>query len=125
MLKRSPLKHYFELRQRLIDNKDFLVQIASAKTEKSRARLLQSAASEQLNLLRDLLKNIPERNIDIDKTIYYQLESKKRVEDLNKVLKKFIKHPEIYRKDKNLRQFLKSSSKLLPYIIKTILKDGR
>ena len=125
MLKRSPLKHYFELRRRLIDNKDFLVQIASAKTEKSRARLLQSAASEQLNLLRDLLKNIPERNIDIDKTIYYQLESKKRVEDLNKVLKKFIKHPEIYRKDKNLRQFLKSSSKLLPYIIKTILKDGR
>ena len=125
MLKRSPLKHYFELRQRLIDNKDFLVQIASAKTEKSRARLLQSAASEQLNLLRDLLKNIAERNIDIDKTIYYQLESKKRVEDLNKVLKKFIKHPEIYRKDKNLRQFLKSSSKLLPYIIKTILKDGR
>ena len=125
MLKRSPLKHYFELRQRLIDNKDFVVQIASAKTEKSRARLLQSAASEQLNLLRDLLKNIAERNIDIDKTIYYQLESKKRVEDLNKVLKKFIKHPEIYRKDKNLRQFLKSSSKLLPYIIKTILKDGR
>ena len=125
MLKRSPLKHYFELRQRLIDNKYFLVKIASAKTEKSRARLLQSAASEQLNLLRDLLKNIAERNIDIDKTIYYQLESKKRVEDLNKVLKKFIKHPEIYRKDKNLRQFLKSSSKLLPYIIKTILKDGR
>ena len=125
MLKRSPLKHYFELRQRLNDNKDFLVQIASAKTEKSRPRLLQSAASEQLNLLRDLLKNIPERNIDIDKTIYYRLESKKRVEDLNKVLKKFIKHPEIYRKDKNLRQFLKSSSKLLPYIIKTILKDGR
>ena len=81
MLKRSPLKHYFELRQRLIDNKDFLVQITSAKTEKSREGLLQSAASEQLNLLRDLLKN--------------------------------------------LRQFLKSSSKLLPYIIKTILKDGR
>ena len=124
MVKKSPLSHYFELKQRLLDNKAFLVQLASAKSEKSCQKLIQKASSVHLQILRDLIKNIADRNIEIEKSIFYQLENKKLVLVLVKVLKKFQKQPDIYRRKNQLRQFLLGTSKLLPYLIKTILKQN-
>ena len=124
MVKKSPLSHYFELKQRLLDNKAFLVQLASAKSEKSCQKLIQKASSVHLQILRDLIKNIANRNIEIEKSIFYQLENKKLVLVLVKVLKKFQKQPDIYHRKNQLRQFLLDTSKLLPYLIKTILKQN-
>ena len=124
MAKKSPLKHYFDLRQRLIDNKNFLLQIATAKSDKSRCKLIKAAKSDNLNVLRDLLRNIANRSIEIEKSIYYQLQNKNKVQDLVKILKRFQKYPGIYSSERNLRQFLINSISLLPYIIKTILKNG-
>ena len=124
MVKKSPLSHYFELKQRLLDNKAFLVQLASTKSEKSCQKLIQKASSVHLQILCDLIKNIADRNIEIEKSIFYQLENKKLVLVLVKVLKKFQKQPDIYRRKNQLRQFLLGTSKLLPYLIKTILKQN-
>ena len=82
MVKESPLKPFFELRQRLTDNKQFLVQVASAKSEAARRRLILQAKSDHLDILRDLIKNIADRNIEIEKALYYELENKKKTQDL-------------------------------------------
>ena len=59
------------------------------------------------------------------KEIYvgHELENKNKVQDLVRILNRFQKHPGIYSSEKNLRQFLINSNRLLPYVIKTILKD--
>ena len=124
MVKKGPLKQYFEFKERLIENKDFLLQIASAKSAKSRCKLISQARGLSLNVLRDLFKNIADRNIEIEKSIFLHLERKKSVQDLVQILKKFQKHPTIYRSENKLRQFLVKYNNLLPYIIKTILKNG-
>ena len=122
MVKESPLKTYFELKQRFIDNKQFLVQVARAKSETARRRIVQQAKNHQLEILRALIKNIADRNIEIEKSLYHQLENKKKTQEVVKILKKFQKQPSIYSDSRHLRQFLLNSISVLPYLVKTILK---
>ena len=122
MVKESPLKTYFDLKQCFIDNKQFLVQVARAKSETARRRIVQQAKNHQLEILRALIKNIADRNFEIEKSLYYQLENKKKTQEVVKILKKFQKQPSIYSDSRHLRQFLLNSNSVLPYLVKTILK---
>ena len=122
MVKETYVKKLLELRKLLIANKTFLVQIKSAASPRKRKKLLKEADRNQLELLRDLIKNIEKENVEIKKSIFNELESRHKVKSLVKIISKFRKNPHIYSTIRHLRQFLLSIESVLPYIIQSVLK---
>ena len=120
MGKLTGVSKYFAFRQRLIEEKEFLVCLAYTKTEKSREKLLKGATTNHLILLRDLVINIAEKNIEIGKEIFHQLQKRKKVSDLAKLISRIKRSPGV--SDKKLRLLLLKFNPIIPYIIKSILK---
>ena len=118
MVKPTLISEAFKFKQRLIENKQFLVNLEKTKTNKSRVKLLHSANSGQLHILRDLIKSIHAKDIEISKSI---LKSKKKVKVVIDLINKFQKTPSIYKSDSFLRRFLLKFVSVLPIIAKTVL----
>ena len=120
MVRSTSVSKYFLFRQRLVDNKNFLVSLAQAKTEKARGKILRLATNSQLNVLKDLILNIAEKNIEIGKEIYKKLLRKKKVKDLGKLVSRIKRSPEV--SEKKLRLLLLKFNCSLPFIIQSILQ---
>ena len=120
MVRSTSVSKYFTFRQRLIDNKNFLVLLAQAKTEKVRVKLLRLATNSQLNVLKDLVLNIADKNIEIGKEIYKKLLRKKKVKDPGKLINRIKRSPEV--SVKKLRLLLLKYNCTLPFIIQSILQ---
>ena len=120
MVRSTSVSKYFIFRQRLVDNKNFLVSLAQAKTEKARGKILRLATNSQLNVLKDLILNIAEKNIEIGKEIYKKLLRKKKVKDLGKLVSRIKRSPEV--SEKKLRLLLLKFNCSLPFIIQSILQ---
>ena len=109
----------FKLRQRLLDNKPFLVEIEKAKRKKKIEKLIKQASSSELDILRDLLKNISDKNIEISKSV---LNTKKKIDNVVSVIARYQRTPSIHKSQSSLRRFLLKFSPVLPVIAKTVLK---
>ena len=68
MVKVTAISEAFELKQRLIDNKPFLVNIEKSKTKKRLEKIVKSASVAELNILKDLIKNIAKDRFEMKRT---------------------------------------------------------
>ena len=109
----------FKLRQRLLDNKPFLVEIGKAKRKKTLEKLIKQANSSELDILRDLLKNISEKNIEISKSV---LNTKKKFDNVVSLIASYQRTPSIHKSQSSLQRFLLKFIHVLPVIAKTVLK---
>ena len=120
MVKVAGVSRYFAFRQRLIENKTFLVDFAKARTEQAREKLVKSASPSQLLVLKDLVLNIAEKNIEIDKHLFQYLQKKKKVKDLTHLISRIKRSPEV--PEKKLRLLLFKFNSVLPCMIKSVLQ---
>ena len=123
MVKVAGVSRYFAFRQRLIENKTFLVDFAKARTEQAREKLVKSASPSQLLVLKDLVLNIAEKNIEIDKHLFQYLQKKKKVKDLTHLISRIKRSPEV--PEKKLRLLLFKFNSVLPCMIKSVLQWTR
>ena len=111
--------YFFKLKTQLLQNKNFLVQIEKSKSKKRIEKLLKTASSSELDILRDLSKNIADKNIQISKT---NLNTKKKFENIVKLIASFQRTSTINKSQASLRRFLLKFSNILPVVAKTVLK---
>ena len=120
MGKVTGVSRYFVFRQQLIDNKNFLVLLAEAKSNKAREKLLKGCALSQIHVLKDLILNIGEKNIEIDRTIFQNLKKKKKVQELNKLIRRVKQSPDA--SEKKLKFLLLKFNPVLPFVIRSVLQ---
>ena len=118
MVKTSLISEAFNLKKRLVDNKQFLVDIEKSKTSKRREKLLIKANNIQLHVIRDLIKAIAAKDIEINKSI---LKKNKHIKQVVELIKKFHRTTSIYKSDASLRRFLIKYTHVLPLIVKAVL----
>ena len=118
MVKPTLISQAFHLKQRLIDNKQFLVNIEKSKTNKGREKLLRNASNSELPIFRDLIKAISAKDIEISKSI---LKRNKQIRLVVDLIKKFQRTPSIHKSDASLRRFLMKFVAVLPLVAKTVL----
>ena len=110
-------KRYAVFKERLIENKGFLKQVAETST-KNRKRVLHGATISQLKILRDLIQKIYlKKKISIPKRIFKGY--KKNLDYL--ALK--LNGQKVYKR-KELQKIFDHSIKVLPHLVKLILKNG-
>ena len=119
MVKPTVISETFKFKQRLIDNKPFLVNIERSKTKKKIEKLLKSATISELDILRDLIKNIAAKNIPINKSI---INSKKKFDNIVSLISSFERTSSIHSSKVSLRRFLLKLSNILPVIAKSFKK---
>ena len=119
MVKVTAISEAFELKQRLIDNKPFLVNIEKSKTKKRLEKIVKSASVAELNILKDLIKNIAAKDIQISKSI---VNSKKKIDSIIALISSFRRTSSIHKSQPALRKFLLKFSSILPVITRTVLQ---
>ena len=110
----------FKLRQRLIDNKHFLKEIEKSKTKARVEKLLKSASAPELDILREIIKNIAAKNIHISKSI---LNSKKKFDSVVTLIASFQRKSTINKSQGSLKKFLVKFSHILPIVAKTVISQ--
>ena len=118
MVKSTLISEAFKLKQRLIENKQFLVNIEKSKTCKAREKLLQQANISELHIIRDLIKAIAAKDIEISKNL---LKKNKQIKHIIELIRTFQRTPTLYKSDTSLRRFLIKFINVLPLIAKTVL----
>ena len=119
MVRPTVISEAFKFKQRLLDNISFLVNIEKSKTKKKIEKLLKSATISELDILRDLIKNIAAKNIPINKSI---INSKKKFDNIVSLISSFERTSSIHSSKVSLRRFLQKFSNILPVIAKSVLK---
>ena len=118
MVKKSIIKTAVKLREDLIENKNFLLLIEKAKTIKKTQKLIKSASISELDILKDLIENISDKNIQIRKNL---LDTKKKYGNVVSLIASFKRTSSIHKSKASLRRFLIKFAKTLPIIVKTVL----
>ena len=119
MVKVGVISQAFKFRQRLIDNKPFSQSIEKSKSRKKTEKLIKKANSTELDILRELIKNIAKKNIEVSKSI---LNTKKKFAGIVSLISSYMRMSTIHRSQKSLRKFLLKFSTVLPIAAKTVLK---
>ena len=115
----SKTSKFVKLRQKLIDHKTFLLQLKNTESKKEKILLLKKTKGKQLSVLKDLVKNIVDKNIPISR------ETLKKLEHIGKIkylLQKFKKNSDVYKNRKKLKTALIHLNDILPLFIESILK---
>ena len=95
------------------------MNIEKSKIKKKIEKLVQSATSFELYILRDLIKNITAKNIPFNKSI---IESKKTFDNIFSIISSFEKISSIHGSKVSMRLFLLNFSNILSVITKNVLK---
>ena len=114
----TSLSKFVKIRQRFIDNKSFLLQIKEANS-KDRRKLLKNSNGKQLAIIKDLVKNVVEKNVPISKETLKKLEKSGKVKFL---LRKFKKTSDVYKDKKKLRSAIIQLNDILPLFILSLIK---
>ena len=110
-------KRFSALRDRLLENKTFLKQVAESSV-KDKKHILNGATITQLEIIRDLIQKVYlKKKISIPKIVFQQ--HKKALNYL--VLK--LKGQKVVKR-KELQKILGHSYIVLPHLVKLILADG-
>ena len=78
--------------------------------------MIKKANSTELDILRELIKNIAKKNIEVSKSI---LNTKKKFAGIVSLISSYMRMSTIHRSQKSLRKFLLKFSTVLPIAAKT------
>ena len=119
MVKTSIIKTAIKFRQDLTENKNFLLQVEKSKTERKTEKLIRSASKSELCILKDLIKNMSDKNIQISKNL---LDTKKKYGSVVSLITSFKRTSSIHKSQASLRRFLIKFARTLTIIVKTVLQ---
>ena len=119
MVKTSIIKTAIKFRQDLTENKNFLLMIEKSKTERKTEKVIKSASKSELCILKDLIQNISDKNIQISKNL---LDTKKKYGSVVSLIASFKRTSSIHKSQASLRRFLIKFARTLPIIVKTVLQ---
>ena len=97
-----------------------MLQIVKATGDAQRKKIIKVAKSNELFVLKDLVKSVVEKKIDISREIFDQLVQSGKIPY---ILRQFKNVPNLHKDKTKLKSTLFKINKVLPLFIRAILKD--